>query len=332
MSNVRVACAGAWHSHAKDFANRLAGIPHCELAAVWDSDPETAKQWAAEKGCRCYTDYDEMVHADDIDAVIVTAPTVEHADLLIKAAQAGKNIYVEKALTATVAQAKKLQRVVHEAEAEHGVRFVMSDPVQKGAVLYAKELIDSGKFGNILCIRSRNGHDLVYKNPSEVYQYQIPEESGGGVLLDMGHHSVHILHFLLGKPDTAVGAFASVGDLCRHTGAEDFCHIVYQYKNGTVGIAEGGLVTPRFESGLEIVGDKGYLISTADGIRCQFDGEEAYTAEADALPESWTAAQKYWIECIYNNIPCEKYGIDEAVEIMEMIEAAYKSKGLSVKV
>ena len=34
MGNVRVACAGAWHSHAKDFADRIEGIPDCELAAV----------------------------------------------------------------------------------------------------------------------------------------------------------------------------------------------------------------------------------------------------------------------------------------------------------
>ena len=144
MSDVRIACAGAWHSHAKDFANRLEGIPYGKLVAVWDEDPDTAREWAEEKQVRCFTDYDALIHDPEIDAVIVTCPTVNHADLLSRAALAGKHVYVEKALCATVAQAKELQKAIHEAEEKYNISFVMSDPVEKGVHLYAKQLIDEG--------------------------------------------------------------------------------------------------------------------------------------------------------------------------------------------
>lgn len=328
MSIVRIASAGAWHSHAKDFANRIDSIPipNSRLEAVYDADPQTARQWAEEKGVRCFTDYDALINDPDIDGIIVTCPTVNHADLLIRALKAGKNVYVEKAMCATVEEAKAIQAAVHEAEEKFGTRFVMSDPVQKGAVLYAKKLMDEGRFGRVLSVRSRNLHDLLYKNPSEVTQYVTKAESGGGVLMDMAHHSVHAVHFLLGKPVSAMGMFAQISELAQKGGGEDQCIAMYQYADGTVGVAEGGLVNPRYEGCLEVVGTEGYLISTTKGgIRCWFNDGAEYTVDPADIPAGWESPQMHWIRCIHEGIPCDKYGVDEAVELMEMIQAAYNS-------
>lgn len=333
MSIVRIASAGAWHSHAKDFANRIESIPipNSRLEAVYDADPATAKAWAEEKGVRCFTDYDALIKDPDIDGIIVTAPTTLHADYLIRALKAGKNVYVEKALCATAAEAKAIQAAVHEAEAKFGTRFVMSDPVQKGAVLYAKQLMEQGRFGRVLSVRSRNGHDLIYKNPDEVTQYVNKAEAGGGVMMDMGHHSVHAVHFLLGKPVSAMGMFNHVSPVSQTGGGEDHFAAMFQYADGTIGFAEGGLITPRFETGLEIVGTEGYLISTAKGgIRCWFDDGSGYTVDPADVPTGWESPQMHWIRCIHEGIPCDKYGIDEAVELIEMIEAAYSSSAAAV--
>ncbi len=330
MSIVRIACAGAWHSHAKDFTNRIESIPipNCELVAVYDKDPAIARQWAQEKNVRCFTDYDALVSDPDIDGVIVTCATVDHADLLIRALNAGKNVYVEKALCATVEEAKAIQSAVHAAEEKFGTRFVMSDPVQRGAVLYAKKLIDEGKLGRILSVRSRNGHDLIYKNPGEVTQYVIRSEAGGGVMMDMGHHSIHVLHYLLGKPVSAMGMFNHVSQLSQQGGGEDYFSAMFQYADGTIGIAEGGLICPRFEGCLEVVGTEGYIISTSmGGIRCWFNNGEAYTVDPAEVPKGGLSPQMYWTKCIYEGVPCTMHGIDEAVELMEMVEAAYKSDG-----
>lgn len=333
MRTVKIASAGIWHAHAKDFAKRVKTIPipDCELAAVYDKDPGKAKAWAEEMGCKGYTDYDALLADPEIEGVMVTCATVEHADLIIRAAEAGKSVYVEKALAATAEDARRIRDAVHKAEKEHGIVFVMSDPVQGGAVLAAKELIDAGKLGQVLLVRSKNGHNNAFKNPEMMKPFQTPAESGGGAMLDMGHHSVHIINFLLGRPVSASGAFASVNDYAKKTGVEDFASLTYQYADGAIGIAQGSLVTLGASGGLEVIGTKGYLnYEKLRGMTVALEGQEPYTVAEEDLPKKWISPQVYWVECIREGKPAEMYGVDEACELVEMIDAAYKSKGAAV--
>ena len=332
---VKIASAGAWHTHAKDFANRIKTIPipGCKLDAVFDFDPEKAKQWAEEKDCRCFTDYEELIHDPEIDGIMVTCQATRHAELLIRAVEAGKNVYVEKSLATTREDALRIKEAVHKAEEKFGIHFVMSDPVQKGPVLYAKKLMDEGKFGKVLLVRSRNLHNFALTDPELVKCYQTPEESGGGVMLDMGHHSVHAINFLLGRPVSVTGTFQSVNDYAKSTGVDDFATMSFQYADGAIGIAEGSLVTGKYAGGLEVVGTNGYLLyNPLTGVHCAFEGEEPYTVPDSELPKGWMSPQVYWVECIRENKPCEMYGVDEACEITEMICAGYESKGREVKV
>ncbi len=332
MKTVKLASAGIWHAHAKDFANRVKTIPipNCEMAAVYDKDPGKAAQWAEELGCKCYTDYDALLKDPEIDGVMVTCATTEHADLIIRAARAGKNVYVEKALAATAEDARKIREAVHEAEKEHGIRFVMSDPIQGGAVLAAREMIEKGELGKVLLVTARNGHDNAFRDPVLMRPFQTPAESGGGAMLDMGHHAVHIIHFLLGQPVAASGAFLSVNDYAKETGVEDFASLTFQYADGAIGIAQGSIVTPGFTGELEVVGTKGILhYSRPTGLSVMLSGQEKRIIPEDELPGKWQSPQVYWVECIRDGKPAEQYGVDEACELVEMIDAAYASRSMA---
>lgn len=335
MKTVKLASAGAWHAHARDFANRVKSIPipDCEMAAVYDSDPQKASDWATELGCRAYTDYDALLSDPEIDGVMVTCATTEHADLIIRAAEAGKNVYVEKALAATAKDARRIRDAVHRAEKEKGIKFVMSDPVQGGAVLVAKSLIEEDAFGQVLLVTSRNGHNNAFRRPDMMRPFQTPAESGGGVMLDMGHHSVHIVHFLLGMPVSASGTFLSVNDYARETGVEDFASLSFQYADGAIGVAQGSFITPGSVNELEVVGTRGVLrFSRSLGLSVELEGRTPYTVSENELPPKWQSPQVYWVECIRNDTPAEHYGVDEACEIVEMIDAAYRSRELAVPV
>lgn len=333
MKRVRIVAVGAWHTHAKDFAARLVNLAGAELVGVYDSDPAAADQWAWEARCRCFADFGQVLEDKEIDGVLITCPTVFHEKYIKEALQFGKNVFVEKAIATTAAEAREIRDEALVAQRRYGTRLVVSDPVQKGEVLYAKRLIEEGRFGTLLSVRVRRGHDLALRAPKMVEQYLLPEESGGGVLLDMGYHAVHILHFLLGQPVDATAQFRTLTDISRRTSAEDYCSVTYRYADTTIGVAESGLVFPRFSNGLEIIGTEGYMSSFTQGrICCQFRDDDSYEVDSANLPEKWPDPLAYWVRCIQENCPCVRYQAGEAVEVMEMIELAYhKARDYNLK-
>ena len=93
-----------------------------------------------------YRTYQELLAADDIDAVIIAAPDHWHSTMAMAAAKAGKHVYVEKPLSWTVPETYMVRDVVKET----GIVFQLghqgrqTDSYQK-----AKEIIDKGLIGPV---------------------------------------------------------------------------------------------------------------------------------------------------------------------------------------
>ena len=70
------------------------------------------KGGGAYKGCAIYGDFRELLARDDIDAVVIATPDHWHAVTVIQSAQAGKDIYCEKPLSQTIAEARAMVNAV----------------------------------------------------------------------------------------------------------------------------------------------------------------------------------------------------------------------------
>jgi len=143
---VRFALIGAGLMGALHVKSSL-GNPLIQFTAVCDLNQEAAHQLALLAGAAVYTDVDEMLSKEEIDAVVIATPDHLHAEPFIKAAEAKKAVMVEKPFATTTADGKRML----EAAARNGV------PVQMAHLfrflpfyMNLKNAAMAGEFGEIL--------------------------------------------------------------------------------------------------------------------------------------------------------------------------------------
>ncbi|GJF34148.1 hypothetical protein KNE206_68480 [Kitasatospora sp. NE20-6] len=124
---VRVALAGGGAFGAKHAA-ALRRIDGVEVTAVVSSTLDSARKFAAEHGVgRGVATLDEVLAADDVDAVILATPTPVHAEQTIACLEAGKHVQTEIPLADSLADAEAClaaqQRTGLVAMAGHTRRF-----------------------------------------------------------------------------------------------------------------------------------------------------------------------------------------------------------------
>ncbi|NEE02303.1 Gfo/Idh/MocA family protein [Phytoactinopolyspora halotolerans] len=111
---IGVVGAGIMGTSNARAVNALAGA---ELTAITSGTRESAEKLAGEFGGRpqVFDDYEQLIDSGPVDAVVVATPDHLHADVVVKAAAAGKHILVEKPFTTSVQDADRCVRAVREA-------------------------------------------------------------------------------------------------------------------------------------------------------------------------------------------------------------------------
>jgi myo-inositol 2-dehydrogenase/D-chiro-inositol 1-dehydrogenase len=150
---------------------------NARLVAVCDVDSKRAKdavelaktnyQKANEEAPKIdvYGDFRELLARKDIDGVVIVTPDHWHALIAIEAAKAGKDIYLEKPMTNTIAEGQALIKAVRDNK-----RVFQLGSQQRSNVYFRKacELVRNGKVGNIHTIRVRLPEDKGTGNAAEM--------------------------------------------------------------------------------------------------------------------------------------------------------------------
>jgi predicted dehydrogenase len=144
-----------------------------------------------------YTDWREMLENDDIQLFDNGGPNNVHAEPCIAAAEAGKHVLCEKPLARTAEEAKMMLDAVEKAGVKHMVahnyRFVP-------AIRLAKELIDSGKLGQIYHFRAQYLQEWIMPHYNEKLIWRLRKDiAGSGAIGDLGSHIVDLGHYLIGE-------------------------------------------------------------------------------------------------------------------------------------
>ncbi len=119
-----------------------------EVVAVCDAYKPAMAKWAGALpgDVAQYDDFREMLERKDIDAVFIATPDHWHAIQMIAACKAGKDVYVEKPLTATIREGRRMVEVARETK-----RVVQVGTHRRSSALYADlhALVRGGELGKV---------------------------------------------------------------------------------------------------------------------------------------------------------------------------------------
>jgi predicted dehydrogenase len=142
-------------------ARAMQALDEYQVVALCDLNAELAQELAATRfpGAKPYTDYQEMLAAEQLDVVAIATPTNSHAGLTIAVAEAGvRGICCEKPMATNLADGRAMVR----ACAEHGVQLIVAHQRRMGPDLWTmRRLIDDGAIGEVYLVRGGCQGDLL---------------------------------------------------------------------------------------------------------------------------------------------------------------------------
>ncbi len=129
-------------------------LPNVEIRVISDvyqGNIDRAKKACKNPDVRIEKDWEKAVTASDVDAVIIATPDFWHAPMAVRAAEAKKDVYVEKGLCKTLDEAKAIRKAVKSNNVILQLgHHQNSDPY----FLKAREIVQSGKLGKISLART----------------------------------------------------------------------------------------------------------------------------------------------------------------------------------
>ena len=217
--------------------------------------PSTAKAagWCAAQGIALSDDLQTVLSDPQIDGVVLATPHSQHKDQIIQVAQAGKDLFCEKPIALTLADAKTaLQKVKNEGivfAAGHNRRFLP-------AVERMKTMIMSGDLGTILHIEGNMSSHVGF---GEIYTSDMwrvaPGESPAGGLAAAGIHVIDTMIHLLGPVTSVV---AQSDRLVHQIDHDDITSMLLQFDSRATGYVTTMTATaPIFR--MQVFGDRGWL-------------------------------------------------------------------------
>lgn len=250
-----------------------------DIRAVCDVDRHVRDQAKASFGSTpaSFENYRDLLQRKDVDVVVIGTPDHWHSKMAIDAMRAGKDVYVEKPLTLTIAEGKVLRKVAKETQ-----RVVQVGSWQRSDSRFrlAVEMVRAGRIGKLKTVEVVLGKNKIGGPFSErpvpaslnwdLWQGQTPAvpyleerahytfrwwyEYSGGQMTDWGAHHLDIAQWAIDSlPVEIEGTAGFPNTRDGFNVALDF-HARYKYQNGvTMTVADNG------RNGILFTGDNGRI-------------------------------------------------------------------------
>ncbi len=329
---VGIAMLSFAHVHAPGYADQVERNARARVVAIWDEDAARGSREAAKRSVPFEPNLSDVLGREDVVGVVVDAPTSMHTEILIAAAEAGKHIFTEKALTITVPEADRVRDAVRAS----GVKFMISLPSRtRPEILFAKQVLEQGLLGQVTEMRARVAHTAAldrWFGPGDGHSGTVwfgdEAAAGGGAFFDLGCHRVDIMRWMLGEPSSVV---ARMNNLSGAYPIDDNMVAVVEFKNKALGILDVSWVHRCGPNPLEIYGTEGFLsIGMGPGPNIWLEGRGIEAAgikgalAPTSLPDALPMPMDQWISAIVDGTAMT-IGIDDGWNLTQLMDGCYRA-------
>lgn len=249
MKDKKVAVAGLGRIGKIHLNNLCRNVDGVEVVAAMDVLEESAIFASAYGVDRFLNSFDELLSIKDLEVVVICSPTDLHADHVIQAARAGKDIFCEKPLDLDLKRVVEVLRVVEEC----GVKLMLGfnrrfDPdFQK-----IRELVEDEAVGDPQVIK------ITSRDPGPPPLSYI--QASGGMFLDMAIHDFDMARYISGKEVKEVFAAGAVkvDPAIGEAGDVDTAVTTLVFEDDTLAVIDNSREAAYgYDQRLEVFGSKG---------------------------------------------------------------------------
>ncbi len=274
---VGVVGTGGWgKNHLRVF--RELGV----LASLCDIDSKSVKEWSEKYGCVGYTDIDEMLENEKLDACTVCTPTITHFEVASKILRRKINAFVEKPMTANSIDGRKLIELAKESGAFLTVGFI--------------ERFNPGLVDTKAAIKAKTlGEPLLLEFHREnKWAGRITDV---GIVADTSVHDIDSARWIFDEEPNVV--YARAGNVLSET-REDFAVITLGFGEKKSAFIMSNWVTPKRLRQLTVVCTQGVISLDFITQEVKFDDATETKSPRREIKEPLTQEMRSFLDCIGN--------------------------------
>jgi len=241
VTPLRVAVAGLGY-WGPNLVRNLFELAETEIVRICDLDESAlAKVARRYPSLAVTTRYEDLLEADEVDAILIATPVSTHHPLASAALEAGKHVFVEKPLAASSAQGLELIRLAERNKLVlmPGHTFLYSPPVNT-----IRTMIESGELGEIYFVSTSRVNLGLH-------------QADVSVAWDLGPHDFSILRYWFEETPTHASAISRA---CVLPGVPDVAFINLEYASGTIAHVELSWLAPSKLRRTTIVGSEKMVV------------------------------------------------------------------------
>lgn len=252
---IRIGIISFAHGHIHRYVEEIANFDDTEVIAAWDDDTQRGQEYCAKYGLEWVPNLADLLNREDIDAVFVTSPTNQHAAHCLAAAEAGKNILLQKPMALTLEDCDAIIQAVNTHQVKFSMCYQMrADPINHKI----KALLTEGAAGKIAIVRRRHAiNALLNPHFARPDNWHIDPVQNMGMFMDDASHAADWFYWMLGKP---VSVMAEIDNIVTDIAPDDNGVALFRFKGGTIGILLNSSTQLAAQSTTEIYGDAGTIL------------------------------------------------------------------------
>lgn len=284
---------GQW---GRDILSTLSRLPSAQIAAICDTyEPYLSKGKEIAPNAASLADYRKLLESPDVEAVVVATPSHLHKDIALAAIQAGKHVYCEAPLAATIDDARAI------ALAGQGSEQVFQAGLQgRSNALYrhVSRFVKAGVLGNAAQVLAQSHKKQSWRRMAptpereQELNWRLSRTTSPGLAGEIGVHHLDLANWYLAGLPTAVSGYGAIINWSDGRDVPDTVQCTFEYPNNVRAVFASTLVSSfggaytlfqGSNSSLMMRETRGWMIKEADSPLL---GWEVYARKETCLDET----------------------------------------------